>query len=705
MTRTLLGLASLLSLLASLPAAAAGASITLDDGSQRWTLRNPYVERTVELTPSGFFRTLHFRALPRGRDWSTSMAASPEFRLVVRRADETPVELTGASGWSLLDQESGTDADGSAWLALTLDAHDWPLTVTVRYRCYPQSTVVQSSLTVQNTSRKLQLTLLAADSFNLRAALGSSPSLLWVRNFTWQQPDVALTPEEERLRPADERRLLTGPYGSAAAWMALRRSSSSGDAGLFAGWEWSGSGELSARLDAAPGSYLTLRAGLAAGTFAHSLAPGEMFTAPAGFVGIYSGSWDAAGEATRSFVDRYLSLPAPFEGFPLAAFNTWGYGTEIDQALVHRLVDQAADLGLELFTLDAGWMATLGDFNARPGAFDDGIAAIADHVHARGMRFGLWMALGSADASAPILRSRPWWRASVGRRPLIADFEGHAICLASAAAREAILAEADRVIESYHVDWLVHDFQVITRCDDRRHGHQEGDGDWASTAGYYELLDAIRQRHPRLILSNCWDGGNMLDFGMTARHHTTNLNDGNDAFGNRRAVFGASYFLPPRYIEKYVGDDGTPAAYRFKSGLPGGTLHVMGRLTEWDEETRTAAREAVSLFKSARGLLSGASVLHLTPPPQAGQWDALLHYDAASGRGVVSAFRGPDAPPEMLLKVGGLEPDSSFSIALHDGDEATSLSSKTGEELAKDGLLLSLPETHDGAILLVTRDE
>ncbi len=109
----------------------------------------------------------------------------------------------------------------------------------------------------------------------------------------------------------------------------------------------------------------------------------------------------------------------------------------------------------------------------------------------------------------------------------------------------------------------------------------------------------------------------MFDFGMVARHDTSATNDRNNAFGNRQAVFGATYLVPPRYVDKYVGDDGTGDAYRFLSGVPGGPLILMGFPTAWQEETIEAARSAVAFFKSARPVLRDGEVFHLTPDPEA----------------------------------------------------------------------------------------
>lgn len=694
---------------ASLPAplAAAPPFARFDESERVWSLGNASFEHVFSLTPTGRLVTLSLRT---GSVERTSAALhSPEFALRVATPESLALgrslELDGRSGWDLVSHAESV-VDGGASIEVTLRSRTLPLRVTLHRLCYATDAAERAFLDVTNAGGG-PLLLSAVDPLRLRVDAGpadaAAPLALWFENFTWGHPDTALTPHYETLDEGRRVDATTGPYADAAAWLAYR----AGDRrrGVLLGWEWSGTGLLTAARGAeGDAAGVTLGAGLSP-AFAHALAPGASFTSPVSFAALFVGSWDAAAHVTRRFVEARLALPPPFPEFPVVGFDSWGYGPDADETVIHRLVDEAADLGAEHFTLDSQWMARLGEWTPRPGFFDGGVRAIADHVHARGMRFGLWIALGSADPASAVLREHPAWRARRAGAPIVGDFGGHAICLADPDARAWTIAEVDRVVREYAVDWLLHDFQVITRCDDTGHTHQAGDGDWASTAGYYAVLDEIRRRHPNLVLENCWDGGYMLDFGMVARHHTTNLNDGNDALRNRQAVWGASHFLPPRYLQKYLDDDGTPDQYRFLSGIPGGSMLLMGKLTWWNGETKARARDAVALFKELRATRRDGRVRHVTRGPGAAGCDAWFSDDAGGNRAVLLVFRAGEDQPDCVVRPVGLDQDASYAVEELEGDGNLAGSDRLGgAALLTSGVRVVLPEAHDAAAVSFAKD-
>jgi alpha-galactosidase len=430
-------------------------------------------------------------------------------------------------------------------------------------------------------------------------------------------------------------------------------------------------------------------------------------------LGVFSGDLDAAGAATRAFVNRRIAPPLPAPDFPWAGFDTWGYSLDIDHPTVEVLIDRAAALGVETFTLDAGWFSRLGDWSADPQRFPGGLAALAARAHGHGMRFGLWIALGAADPASQVVQEHPEWVARVGGQPVTTDMGGVALCLADPDVRAWILAQVDRLVAEGSLDWLVHDFTVITACDEPGHSHQAGDGAWASTAGYYAVLDEIRRRHPKLVLENCWDGGSLFDFGMVARHDTSATSDRDDAYGNQRAIYGGTYLVPPRYLDKYVGDDGTPNTYRFLSALQGGPLLLMGQLTNWSPETEAAAQAALALFKQTRVINRDGAVYHLTDQPGAGPVAAVESYDAKTGAGTIVLWGAQNATSNAAANATarilpfGLAAsalyDVSVSTALPDARAPEALPTETGANLMSAGITLGLAPTDGAALVALTK--
>ncbi|WP_027125066.1 glycoside hydrolase family 27 protein [Gelidibacter mesophilus] len=97
-----------------------------------------------------------------------------------------------------------------------------------------------------------------------------------------------------------------------------------------------------------------------------------------------------------------------FEGLaetPPMGWNSWNtFGTDINETLVKNIADKFIDLGLkdagyDYIVLDDGWMAKERDANgnliADPIKFPGGMKALADYIHAKGLKFGLYNCAGS----------------------------------------------------------------------------------------------------------------------------------------------------------------------------------------------------------------------------------------------------------------------------------------------------------------------
>ncbi|MBI9039840.1 glycoside hydrolase family 27 protein [Lutibacter sp.] len=96
-----------------------------------------------------------------------------------------------------------------------------------------------------------------------------------------------------------------------------------------------------------------------------------------------------------------------FEGLALTppmGWNSWNtFGTDINEALVKDIANKFIELGLkdagyEYIVLDDGWMSkerdVEGNLVADPKKFPSGMKALADYVHSKGLKFGLYNCAG-----------------------------------------------------------------------------------------------------------------------------------------------------------------------------------------------------------------------------------------------------------------------------------------------------------------------
>ncbi|PZF80322.1 alpha-galactosidase [Jiangella anatolica] len=353
------------------------------------------------------------------------------------------------------------------------------------------------------------------------------------------------------------------------------------------------SGTVLTTLRAEPGG-LRLTVSLPAATFSPS-APAEP---PTAVLRTGAGDHDVAEGWLREAVRA--AIPARPDGplTPPLIADTWGFGTAITPELVARFVDAAADLGVDVVTVDKGWEDEVGDWNAAAG-YSGGLAALAAAVHARGVAFGLWCAAGNAAPSSRVLREHPEWRAVWRGRAVIQSHDTYVLCLGHEPARAYVESRLEALVEA-GVDWLLHDFETIARCDSAEHTHDPGAGEHACEAGWYATLAALRARHPALVVENCWNGGRPVDLRMVAHHDTTIGDDWARSEFNRVAKLGLGRYLPSSWCTAYMSDEDLPSTSQLAPYVVGGPWVVMGDVAGWRPEHRALVRRAAEVYRAWR---------------------------------------------------------------------------------------------------------
>jgi alpha-galactosidase len=412
----------------------------------------------------------------------------------------------------------------------------------------------------------------------------------------------------------------------------------------------------------------------------------------------------------------------------------------IDEAQAKRMIKDSAELGFEMFHLDAGWFSSLGDWYPDPKKFPHGLAAVAEYAHRHGLKFGLWADWAQASISNrpgalsvnnPVVRNWLITDPPPGWKPGPELFKGITIDLGVPAAHDWAAAETNRIVSDYHLDMLEHDGYVVAQgCDRADHPHappdpghirrfQDSGFPWVessnstdvsyhATRAYYDIHERLRNNHPGLLLEICNDGGRMIDFGSAAHGDYFSISDAYDPLSNRRAFYDSSYVLPPAMLESYVQKWPAPSIgnfrYMLRSGMMG-WLTLMVDTTTWTPEQHATAREMLALYKSRlRPLIRKADLYHVSSRPDGVHWDGIEYFDASTQRGALFAFHGSSQEPkarEHIFLLRGLHPDRFYRLTFQDHSSADRTVS--GRELMQKGLQISLPEPNSSELIFLQR--
>ncbi len=475
------------------------------------------------------------------------------------------------------------------------------------------------------------------------------------------------------------------------------------------------------------------------GPFRTRLMPGESFETPVVFLGGFRDGPDGAGNVLRRWVRAVLGNPETWNNphYPLTVNNSWGDGMAVNEEIALRMIRDSADLGVEMFHIDAGWFRGVGDWYPNPQKFPHGLAPIADDAHKRGLKFGLWVdwtqaALstepGALNARDP--KVRDWIVTDLPQDWQPEAFKGQTIDLGVPEAKQWAQQEVERIVTDYRLDMLEHDGYLVAHgCDRTDHPHAPPDplnkciykswgAYWVDSSNstdvsyhavraYYEIYSKLREDHPGLLFEICADGGRMVDFGTAAHGDYFSITDTYDPLSNRGAFYDTSHVLPAAMLETYVEKWPTPRIenfrYMLRSGMMG-WLTIMIDTDAWSREQHAEAGREVDLYKKElRPLIRDASLYHVSPRPDGVHWDGIQYWNAERQRGVVYAFRGTvERENTHSFALQGLQASARYVVKFNDHSSADR--KMTGRELMGPGLKVKLPLQNSSELIFIEEE-
>jgi alpha-galactosidase len=392
----------------------------------------------------------------------------------------------------------------------------------------------------------------------------------------------------------------------------------SGEAWAFS-YDWSGGHRMVA--EELPDGRRQLQFGHAIGSHTQ---PGQARTAT------LTAAYSAAGlNGTATLFQRHIReltegkarQPRPVH------YNCWEavYFNQ-DEKVLRDLARRAAELGAERFVLDDGWFGrrdddttSLGDWQADPRKWPDGLKPFAAYVNSLGLGFGLWVEPEMVSIDSALYRARPDWLLGPADQP--SGRQQFVLDLSKPGVLDHLFEGLDVILKSAPIEYLKWDHNRLLPFPDERQ---------ASAA--LALIERLRAAHPGLEIESCASGGGRIDLGILHETGRVWLSDSNDALERLRIQHDAALFLPGCVTGSHVGprschSSGRVLDIRFRVWVAA-SRHLgfeMDPRELTDDET-VVLKRVTTWWRANRDWMMGADLL-MTKDRRNRSWYAMMDKD------------------------------------------------------------------------------
>jgi len=598
------------------------------------------------------------------QDLATGEAGASDERSIDAFSD------SGLRGFVLRFEAAAVEGD-TLRLTLRDDAHG--ATVTLTYRVLEAFGLISRSVSVRNAgSAALHLTRLFSGTFYLPQSYEFTLNHLdgrWGDEFRMQRE-----PFIHGVIQRESRRMTTSHGG--VPYFAVERNAPGLGAGeengalWFGSLDWSGNWKLLAERTRDGRSIVHL--GINDHDFVYDLKAGEEFAAPDLFFGYTEGGF---GAMSRSWHDFVRERHAPRRNFvPPVVYNSW-YATLFDVNVEGQsaLADKAAAMGVEMFVIDDGWFkgrfhdrAGLGDWSPDPRKFPQGLEPLADMVHARGMKFGVWIEPEMVNPDSDLYRAHEDWIIHFPGRERTLGRNQSMLNIGRADVQDHLIDTFDRLLSGTAIDFIKWDMnRNISEPGWPSHDRDQREIWVRYVEGLYRIWGELRRRHPNVIWENCSGGGGRVDLGMMAITEQSWASDNTLPPARLDIQEGYTQLFPAATMAAWVTDEhkeAFPLDLRFHVSMAG-ALGVGGNLLEWTADALETARQHVATYKGIRPLVVGGDLYRLVSP-RSGAFSALMYVAKDKSEAVLFAYRLLPSRPlrNPLIRLAGLDENALYRI-------------------------------------------
>jgi alpha-galactosidase len=382
---------------------------------------------------------------------------------------------------------------------------------------------------------------------------------------------------------------------------------------------------------------------------------------------------------------------------------------------IRKMVDKAAEIGVERVVLDDGWFgsrrndrAGLGDWVVSKDAWPSGLAPLIKYINDKGIEFGLWFEGEMVNRDSDLYRAHPdWILQEPGRIPVEGRWQ-QVLDLTKEGAYNHVLNQVDAVLSEYNIAYIKwdHNRHLTDPISDGRPVVRK------QTEAIYRMFDELKKRHPGLEIESCSSGGGRIDLGMIEHADRFWTSDQNDPLERQQIQRWTGLVIPPEFLGTHVGPTVGHQMHRTHSvsfralNALFGHAGIEWNINEADAAETETLKAYIAFYKKHRGLLHSGTVVRSDEIVGDAQLYGTVALDKKEAIFTYMQLTSADNFGPLVTTFDGLDKATMYQVSVVEELSASDFIQKkapgwwpalklTGDQLAHIGLQLPVlkPET------------
>jgi alpha-galactosidase len=388
---------------------------------------------------------------------------------------------------------------------------------------------------------------------------------------------------------------------------------------------------------------------------------------------------------------------------------------------IKKIVDKAAELGVERVVLDDGWFGSrrndrlgLGDWVVSKDVWPEGLQPIIKYINDKGIEFGLWFEGEMVNADSDLYRQHPdWILQEPGRIPVEGRWQ-QVLDLTKEGAYNHVLNQVDAVLTENNIAYIKwdHNRHLSDPISDGRPVVRK------QTEAIYRLFDELKRRHPGLEIESCASGGGRVDLGMIEHADRFWTSDQNDPLERQQIQRWSAMVIPPEFLGTHVGPTVGHQMHRthdisFRAiNALFGHSGIEWNVTEASDHEIAVLKSYIAFYKAHRTLIHSGAVVRSDVIQGNAQMYGTVSHDKREAIFSYMQLTSLDNFGPLVATFDGLDGETKYQVSVNEALSAPEFLQKvhpgwwpslllTGDQLANIGLQLPVLMPESGLLFEV----